>query len=49
MFRKEQQHDPNNNRGIALVDVLSKICISIITKRLTFYVEAADLLPVNKR
>ena len=34
-FRKGQQHDPNNYRRIALVDVLSKIYISIITKRLT--------------
>jgi len=48
VFKKGQQHDPNNYRGIALDDVLSKIYISIITKRLTFYVEAVDLLPENQ-
>ena len=28
--------DPNNYRGIALIEVMSKIYISILTKRVTF-------------
>lgn len=35
-------HSPNNYRGIALFDVLCKLYISIITKRVTFYAEAYD-------
>ena len=35
---------PSNYRGIALIDVLSKLCISIITKRLTLYTEAYSRL-----
>lgn len=39
IYKKGNRDNPNNYRGIALLDVLSKVYITIITKRLTFYVE----------
>jgi len=43
-LKKGSSSDPNNYRGIALVDVLSKNFITIITKRLTFYSEAYNII-----
>ena len=40
IYKKGNVSEPNNYRGIALMDILSKVYISILTKRLTFYVEA---------
>ena len=40
IYKKGNVQEPSNYRGVALMDVLSKIYISIVTKRLTFYVEA---------
>lgn len=40
LYKKGSVNDPNNYRGIALLDVLSKVYIAIITKRLTFYLNA---------
>jgi len=44
LHKKGNIHDPNNYRGIALLDVLSKLYISILSKRLTFYIEAYSKL-----
>jgi hypothetical protein len=44
LHKKESLNDPNNYRDKALLDVFSKIYISIITKRITFYVEAFNKL-----
>ena len=40
LHKKGNVNNPDNYRGIALIDVLSKVYISIITKRLTFYAHA---------
>lgn len=44
IHKKGSCNNPNNFRGIALLDVLSKFYITIITKRVTFYVEAYNKL-----
>ena len=44
LYKKGSVNNPNNYRGIALVEYVSKLYISIITKRLTFYVEAYSKL-----
>jgi hypothetical protein len=44
LHKKGSYTNPNNYRGIALLDVLSKLYISILTHRLTFYTEAYKLL-----
>ena len=44
LYKKGNVNDPSNYRGIALMEILSKIYISILTKRLTFYVEAYEKL-----
>ena len=44
LYKKGNINDPSNYRGIALMEILSKIYISILTKRLTFYVEAYEKL-----
>lgn len=44
LHKKGSYNNPNNYRGIALLDVFSKVYISIITKRITFYVEAYSRL-----
>jgi hypothetical protein len=43
LHKKGSLNDPNSYRGIAL-DVLSKVYIIIVTKRLTFYAEAFNKL-----
>jgi len=44
LHKKGSLNNPNNYRGIALLDVFSKVYIAIITKRLTFYAEAYSRL-----
>ena len=39
IYKKGNVQEPSNYRGVALMDVLSKIYISVVTKRLTFYFE----------
>ena len=39
VHKKGCTNNPDNYRGIALVDLLSKIYISILNKRLTFYTQ----------
>ena len=40
IYKKGDTRCPGNYRGIALLDVFSKLYISILTTRLTFYCEA---------
>ena len=40
IHKKGPTSNPDNYRGISLLQILSKIYISIVTKRLTFYVNA---------
>ena len=40
LHKKGNVNEPNNYRGIALLDVLSKLYICILAKRLSFYIEA---------
>ena len=42
LHKKGNVNNQDNYRGIALVDVLSKLYISILTKRVSFYVEIYD-------
>ena len=44
LHKKGNINSTNNYRGISLLDVVSKLYISIITTRLTFYAEAYDRL-----
>jgi hypothetical protein len=44
IHKKGNVDEPNNYRGIALLDIVSKIYINILSKRLTFYVEAYSKL-----
>ena len=44
IHKKGSKNNPDNYRGIALLEILSKIYISILNKRLTFYVNAYDKL-----
>jgi len=40
VHKKENVNITDNYRGIALIDVISKVYTSILTNRVTFYVEA---------
>ena len=42
LHKKGSATSPNTDRGIALIDVLSKVYITILTKRLTFFVDDYD-------
>ena len=44
LHKKGDTNIPNNYRGIALIDSLSKLYISILTKRVTFYINAYSLI-----
>jgi hypothetical protein len=45
LFKKGDRHDPNNYRGISLLDALSKIFTSVLNKRLTLWAEKHHLIP----
>ena len=42
MFKKGDINDPNNYRGISLLDVIGKIYTSVITRRITFFTNIYD-------
>ena len=42
LFKKGDTNDPNNYRGISLLDVIGKIYTSIITRRITFFTNIYD-------
>lgn len=42
LHKKGSIHNPDNYRGIALLDIFSKLYIGILNKRVTFYVNAFD-------
>ena len=41
-------NNTDNYRGIALIDILSKVYINIITRRLTFYTQAYNCICENQ-
>ena len=42
LFKKGDINDPNNYRGISLLDVIGKIYTSVITRRITFFTNIYD-------
>ncbi|XP_062595378.1 uncharacterized protein LOC134256716 [Saccostrea cucullata] len=45
LFKKEDGEDPNNYRGISLLDSSSKIFTSVLNKRLNLWSETQGLIP----
>ena len=44
VYKKGSRNNPDNYRGIALLEIMSKLYVSILNKRLTFYVNAFEKL-----
>ena len=42
LYKKADINVPGNYRGIALLDICSKVYTSILTRRITFYVNIND-------
>lgn len=48
IYKKDDPKDPDNYRGIALINSLAKILTYLITKRVTKFIETNNLLPENQ-
>ena len=48
IHKKGSMNNADNYRGIALIDILSKVYINIITRRLTFYTQAYNCICENQ-
>ena len=48
LYKKGDPNDPDNYRGIALINSLAKILTYLVTKRVTKFIEINNLLPENQ-